>query len=599
MAVLTRACGLLAFIVVLALPTAAAALPASVEEHLPDVVRWAYRGSEVTSSAIPSCTSICLQLWAAETELDEDDLFVDELWREARELRIKAHLNTRFSGTPDLYIRGGEATQALWQIGGESRWLTETVPIPAFTLSLGQEQLRLRPVDKGDELLGGNGALNETFAIHAPTIGWVPISYPGGGTYFGYWFTDDGHCSRAPTRDDTAQIPGTRILTYSGIYCAQWIAWDTFVHWPDVTGHVLFIPANLGPPSDATEFDPRLPYRSAAPSSQEAAEADVADQLTNHPDDYRLLLRWLDFHLGGSEFDPLDLSTYLERHEPQYAYDADEDFFSQEASALTDNFELDEGNWTLSNDFDNYLIGEGPVLLAAAGSNDPELPALTLDLLGANYHDGESTLSTTTDYIDARGSDVETYAADSLEMREQGHDSVLYGRVVSDPDDDKVWLQYWTFYYDNSFSRLGFGPHEGDWEMVQVGLEDAGWPEAMTFSVHDEALGCAWGQLERTGSESETPIVYPGRGSHAAYPYTGESDLPWFQTDYHDGLGAIEQPPLHELTAGDDWIDWKGRWGSSTGTFGSPSSPSQQGDKWSHPSRFHSENLDQDGCESP
>ena len=121
---------LLTLVAVLALPTGAAALPAAVEEHLVDVVQWAYRGSEVHSSLSPTCETVCQQLWTAEAELDAGSPRVQELWREARELRIQAHLDTRFSGSGEIETDGSGKT-VTWQIGGGSRWLHETISIPS------------------------------------------------------------------------------------------------------------------------------------------------------------------------------------------------------------------------------------------------------------------------------------------------------------------------------------------------------------------------------------------------------------------------------------------------------------------------------------
>jgi len=135
--------------------------------------------------------------------------------------------------------------------------------------------------------------------------------------------------------------------------------------------------------------------------------------------------------------------------------------------------------------------------------------------------------------------------------------------------------------------------------MTQVGLNAIGEPDAMTFARHEasKTWGCTWEDVDKVGEEEERPVVYPGRGSHASYPHAGETELGFGQTDEHDGRGAGVDPELSVLNAEDDWVNWRGRWGASTGTFESPATPSQQGDKWSHPSRFQSEHLDPTDCE--
>ena len=52
-------------------------------------------------------------------------------------------------------------------------------------------------------------------------------------------------------------------------------------------------------------------------------------------------------------------------------------------------------------------------------------------------------------------------------------------------DGGRVWLQYWMWSYYNPKHLLGLGKHEGDWEVVQIGLADAGEPEVATFSQHE------------------------------------------------------------------------------------------------------------------
>lgn len=43
---------------------------------------------------------------------------------------------------------------------------------------------------------------------------------------------------------------------------------------------------------------------------------------------------------------------------------------------------------------------------------------------------------------------------------------------MRDPDSGQLWLQYWLWYIYNDY-HLAFnaGLHEGDWEMVQVGMD--------------------------------------------------------------------------------------------------------------------------------
>ena len=57
----------------------------------------------------------------------------------------------------------------------------------------------------------------------------------------------------------------------------------------------------------------------------------------------------------------------------------------------------------------------------------------------------------------------------------------IYGRVVNGSD-GRTWLQYWFWLYYNPKNLFGFGKHEGDWEMVQVGLGADGTPELLSYA---------------------------------------------------------------------------------------------------------------------
>jgi hypothetical protein len=297
------------------------------------------------------------------------------------------------------------------------------------------------------------------------------------------------------------------------------------------------------------------------------------------------------------ELDPVDYTSLKDAHAPTYAFDEDESFFPQQASAFTANWvEAPGGVYLPDDDYANLLLDGQDETLAAAGS--PETlglpPALTLGELAANYgFDGSA--SSTDDYINARGGDLSTYQADSNRMRDLGHGDTRYDRVVYDPDDGKLWVQYWLFYYYNAFETVGIGEHEGDWEMVQVGFDSAMQPDAITFASHDSAYGCTWAEAERAVGSS--PIVYVAAKSHASYPHAGSTQLAWIlSVDRHRGSGFWSLEPGEDITSY-AWPTWRGRWGASRdGSTPSPVNISQQGDKWSRPSTFHNDHLDPDTC---
>ena len=92
----------------------------------------------------------------------------------------------------------------------------------------------------------------------------------------------------------------------------------------------------------------------------------------------------------------------------------------------------------------------------------------------------------------------------------------LYGRALE--DGGRTWLQYWFWLYYNPKNLFGFGKHEGDWEMIQLGLDEHGELEVATYAQHDggEARGrdeIEW--IERDGGHH--PVVYVAPLSHASY----------------------------------------------------------------------------------
>src|SRR5262249_4319471 len=72
-----------------------------------------------------------------------------------------------------------------------------------------------------------------------------------------------------------------------------------------------------------------------------------------------------------------------------------------------------------------------------------------------------------------------------------------------------LWLQYWFFYYYNDKALLGSGNHEGDWELVQVGIGVGERPVAVTYSQHTSGERCDWAGVEK---EDRAPGGRGGRG---------------------------------------------------------------------------------------
>jgi hypothetical protein len=245
---------------------------------------------------------------------------------------------------------------------------------------------------------------------------------------------------------------------------------------------------------------------------------------------------------------------WLERFKPALVYDPQEAYRAMSAASITDNR-------------DNALKRENGAVVSRAGAG------LALALLAAyDVKDG--------DRIDEAGDHL---AASRRFQGDAAYHERVYGRVKE--DGGRTWLQYWLWCYYNPKHLLGWGKHEGDWEVVQVGL-DGDAPDVLTYSQHSSAEARDWDKARRQGDH---PIVYVAPLSHALYfepgahPYVIGVDNP------DDTLPPI-LPALEEFGS---WSGWSGRWGASRGVGGgrfggrSPASPGRQGAKWDRPAAWH------------
>lgn len=187
--------------------------------------------------------------------------------------------------------------------------------------------------------------------------------------------------------------------------------------------------------------------------------------------------------------------------------------------------------------------------------------------------------------------------------RERRGDRV-YGHLAR--EDGRRWLQYWLFYPYNSQDRgiVRTGRHEGDWEFVQLRLDDGGRPDVATFAQHSWAEGCRFAELERVRG---APVVYVANGSHASYARAGTTDRPFPDpNDEADGRGRRVRPTVERI---DDqhpaWVRWPGRWGQSRaspvpGEQSSPAGPRFQEDgRWRRPASYHREHARACGSGAP
>jgi Vacuolar protein sorting-associated protein 62 len=256
----------------------------------------------------------------------------------------------------------------------------------------------------------------------------------------------------------------------------------------------------------------------------------------------------------------------LERHKPLLRFDRQYDYRLASVVGMVEN----PGNLLRAAD--------GEVIARVGGD-----PALTLELLGA-YPDGrepraDDCLCEAPDVLgDARGME-----------REPRYAGRLYGRVVRG-DRGRDWLQYWFWLYYNPKNLFGFGKHEGDWEMIQIGLGADGEPEVLAYAQHASgearrARDAEW--IDRDGGTH--PVVYVSPLSHASYFEAGTHPYP-IGIDHPFGDGPEAWP---EVEAFGEWVHWPGRWGNAERAIArrignGPHSPADQGSKWTSPARFQS-----------
>lgn len=257
----------------------------------------------------------------------------------------------------------------------------------------------------------------------------------------------------------------------------------------------------------------------------------------------------------------------LERHRPLVRYDAQEPYRICSAATITQAPS-------------NILARKDGTVLARAADSGPT--KLSLGLL-TDYPGG----------LKAAGSDRLDEGPDELAdarrlQSRPGFADVAYGRVVR--QNNRTWLQYWLWLYYNPKHLLGFGRHEGDWELVQVALDRTGAPELVTYAQHAGGEGRRAEEAEAdTADGGWHPVTYLAPFSHAAYfergvhPYLGGVDDP-------DGRGPSVLPLIEALGP---WAMWPGRWGNSSGVLGgrlggrSPAGPGRQGVRWRDPDGFH------------
>jgi Tol biopolymer transport system component len=274
----------------------------------------------------------------------------------------------------------------------------------------------------------------------------------------------------------------------------------------------------------------------------------------------------------------------LNRYVPELRYDSQESYHADSAAEITDNWgDNVSGLWQYSvggQPYSNALLQGTQTIATSSPYAGVGSFGLSLAALGATYP--SAVIPSTDDWIDERN---DHYVEDARALSGAGYGDQIYGRAVRDGS-GKLWLQYWFFYYYNSFNVLGVGVHEGDWEMVQVRLDSQNHPDQVVYAEHSGASRCGAGEFQTTASGA--PIVYAGLGSHASYPRAGIYDIPNVPDDDHaDGVGGSVVPAVAVVgNPAPEWLAWPGHWGNSRGgglNQASPTGPAFHS-QWTDPS---------------
>jgi hypothetical protein len=277
---------------------------------------------------------------------------------------------------------------------------------------------------------------------------------------------------------------------------------------------------------------------------------------------------------------PTEADFLLIRYAPELIYDTQEIYRADSAAEITDNHKPGENYYNELRDWN------GNLLAAADSTSGAEL--LTLDFLGTTYPPGtyigqyyaSGYPATYPDHIDERNNYSEDFQR--LNALSQ-YKNRVYGRVKSYPDGENT-LQYWLFYYYNpkEYPPLDTGEHEGDWEMVQVLLDDSGTPTETAYAQHRNGEVCDWSFVPK--NYEGRPKVFVGLGSHASY--FESFTFPNGHVDTTDGDGDTANPAVERVTDATAWLHWPGTWGGTPGQFlgaASPVGPKFQGPKWDDP----------------
>ena len=198
-------------------------------------------------------------------------------------------------------------------------------------------------------------------------------------------------------------------------------------------------------------------------------------------------------------------------------------------------------------------------------------------------------------YLDLSGSPANPfydYIQDyKAQLQAQNYPLTAYSRVVPKAEGtDRTVIQYWLNYYYNNW----YNNHEGDWEMVEVILNENLEAEAAAYSQHGSAFKKYWDEPGFEKTDDGRPKVYVAEGSHANYFYGGsmhfyDAATLWSLKDT-TGSASWTTPAVDINGLAGGWADFEGFWGQKRPLLcpypfcdDGPRGPVFQGDSWNLP----------------
>ncbi|MBJ7518338.1 MAG: DNRLRE domain-containing protein [Solirubrobacteraceae bacterium] len=262
----------------------------------------------------------------------------------------------------------------------------------------------------------------------------------------------------------------------------------------------------------------------------------------------------------------------LDAYAPQLVHDFEEDFHADAWQTATD---LPAAVlWDRTSRF--MPIAAGPSGFGFNGS-PPILSEEWLVPAGSPYPNPQTQYPETassSDYLslDAAPDDDLASAGETIRNGNSQYTDKTYARAVRGSN-DQLYLQYWFWYLDNHASSSGITNHEGDWEYIQIRLNESLVPVVATYSQHTKSETCDWSDIETT--VDGRPIAYPSRNRHANYFKTGQFNevvpgLGVLSQDYADGDGTTADPTAVDVTTEPAFLRWPGRWGKTINSSGFP-----------------------------